>query len=120
MKQTGASILSPSIGNLHGSYLNPPNFHQDILIDLRDRFKNRQPYLCLHGTDELPDDLFVECIKNGISKINVNSWARDPYVKALSTGLQTKPFPDAVEDATEEFAKVCERFIKLFGSAGKA
>ncbi|KAG6853268.1 hypothetical protein C0991_005593 [Blastosporella zonata] len=26
MKGTGAVILAPSIGNLHGSYLNPPNF----------------------------------------------------------------------------------------------
>ncbi|OZJ04491.1 hypothetical protein BZG36_02666 [Bifiguratus adelaidae] len=120
MKQTGAVILSPSIGNLHGSYINPPNFRQDILKDLRDRFQGRPPYLCLHGTDELPDVLFQECIKNGISKINVNSWARDPYVKTLSIALESKPFPDAVEEATEVFAKVCERFMTLFHSAGKA
>ncbi len=50
----------------------------------------------------------------------MNSWARDPYVKKLAAGLQDKPFPDAVEEATEEFAKVVERFIILFESAGKA
>ncbi|KAJ7641465.1 aldolase [Roridomyces roridus] len=116
---TGAIILAPSIGNLHGSYLNPPNFRQEILKSLHATFAGKVP-LCLHGTDELPDALFVECIKNGISKINVNSWARDPYVKALTEGLQTKPFPDAADEATEVFAKVCDRFIVLFGSAGKA
>ncbi|KAH8827213.1 ketose-bisphosphate aldolase [Flagelloscypha sp. PMI_526] len=116
---TGAIILAPSIGNLHGSYINPPNFKQSILKDLNTMFKGKVP-VCLHGTDELPDELFVECIKNGVSKINVNSWARDPYVKALTTGLQSKPFPDAVEEATEVFAGVCVRFFKLFGSAGKA
>ncbi|KAL5536636.1 hypothetical protein ACEPAF_459 [Sanghuangporus sanghuang] len=119
LAETGAAILSPSIGNLHGSYLRPPNFRQEILKDLRSRFNGGTP-LCLHGTDELPDALFQECIRNGISKINVNSWARDPYVKALVSGLQNKPFPDAVEESTEVFASVCERFFDLFGSTGKA
>ncbi|ESK95420.1 fructose-bisphosphate [Moniliophthora roreri MCA 2997] len=120
MKGTGAVILAPSIGNLHGSYINPPNFRQDILRDLRSIFRGQGIPICLHGTDELPDELFRECVKNGVSKFNVNSWGRDPYVKALSTSLQTKPFPDAVEEATEVFAGVCQRFIKLFGSDGKA
>ncbi|KAJ7086466.1 aldolase [Mycena belliarum] len=116
---TGAIILAPSIGNLHGSYINPPNFRQEILKALHSTFSGRV-HLCLHGTDELPDELFVECIRNGISKININSWGRDPYAKALAESLQTKPFPDAVEDATEVFAKVCDRFIRLFDSMGKA
>ncbi|KAJ7186825.1 aldolase [Mycena filopes] len=116
---TGAIILAPSIGNLHGSYINPPNFRQEMQVSLHATFAGRIP-LCLHGTDELPDELFVECIKNGISKINVNSWGRDPYAKALVEGLQTKPFPEAVEDATEVFSKICDRFFKLFNSAGKA
>ncbi|KAJ7285759.1 aldolase [Mycena rebaudengoi] len=117
---TGAIILAPSIGNLHGSYLNPPNFRQDILKALHSTFAGKVS-LCLHGTDELPDALFVECIKNGISKININSWARDPYVAALTSALSAgEAFPDAVEKATEVFSKVCDRFIVLFGSKGKA
>ncbi|KAK4688484.1 fructose-bisphosphate aldolase, class II, partial [Tremellales sp. Uapishka_1] len=123
IRDTGAHILAPSIGNLHGSYKffeNGPQFHQNILTDLQTRFKNKIPYICLHGTDELPDELFLECIKNGVTKINVNSWCRDPYVEALSKGLASKPFPEATEDATEVFAKAAERFIKLFGSEGKA
>ncbi|KAI0351448.1 aldolase [Trametes cingulata] len=119
MEGTGARVLAPSIGNLHGSYINPPNFRQDILKDLQATFKGSIP-LCLHGTDELPDELFKECIKNGISKININSWGRDPYAKKLAEGLQSKPFPDAVEEATKVFEDVCERFFKLFGSAGRA
>lgn len=53
-------------------------------------------------------------------QINVNSWARDPYVKVLSEGLKTKAMPEAIEEATEAFAAACERFFRLFGSAGKA
>ena len=33
--------------------------------------------ICLHGTDGLPDSLFQSCIAAGVSKVNVNSWARD-------------------------------------------
>ncbi|EJF61029.1 aldolase [Dichomitus squalens LYAD-421 SS1] len=119
MEGTGARILAPSIGNLHGSYINGPKFRQDILKDLQQTFKGAIP-LCLHGTDELPDDLFRECIANGISKININSWGRDPYAKKLAEGLQTKTFPEAVDDATKVFEDVCERFFNLFGSVGKA
>jgi len=119
MKGTGARVLAPSIGNLHGAYINPPNFRQDILKALHAKFAGQIP-ICLHGTDQLPDELFIECIKNGVSKININSWGRDPYAKALAAGLQSKPFPDAVEEATEVFAGVCERFMTLFGSEGKA
>ncbi|XP_006456615.1 hypothetical protein AGABI2DRAFT_211680 [Agaricus bisporus var. bisporus H97] len=119
IKETGATILAPSIGNLHGSYLRPPNFRLEIVRELRKTLGDQVP-ICLHGTDELPDELFRECIKNGVSKINVNSWARDPYVKVLSEGLQTKAMPEAIEEATEAFAAACERFFRLFGSAGKA
>ncbi|KAI0030168.1 aldolase [Vararia minispora EC-137] len=119
MTQTGALVLSPSIGNLHGQYLNPPNFRQDILQALHTRFAGRIP-LCLHGTDSLPDSLFLTCIQNGISKINVNSWARDPYAAMLAEGLRSKSFPEAVEEATEVFAGMCVRFFELFGSAGRA
>ncbi|KAG6902385.1 hypothetical protein C0995_000590 [Termitomyces sp. Mi166 len=128
MKGTGAAILAPSIGNLHGTYLNPPNFRQHILVALQKEFQGRIP-LCLHGTDGLPDEVFARCIRNGVSKnvilmvqwkINVNSWARDPYAKTLEESLSTKSFPEAQEAATEAFASVCERFFDLFGSAGKA
>jgi fructose-bisphosphate aldolase class II len=146
--------LAPSIGNLHGSYKffpSGPQFDQSMCVPvvvlnaaelyslkgLQSRFEGRTPYICLHGTDELPDELFKECIKNGVTKvceeqtyckdtlnrpnkINVNSWIRDPYVQALTKALVTKPFPEATEEATEVFAKTTERFLTLFGSAGKA
>ncbi|KAJ3568560.1 hypothetical protein NP233_g5626 [Leucocoprinus birnbaumii] len=115
MKGTGAIILAPSIGNLHGSYINPPNFRLEIVRELRRTLGDDVP-ICLHGTDELPDEVFTACIQSGI---NVNSWARDPYIKTLSEKLQTAPMPDAIEEATEAFAAVCERFFRLFGSAGR-
>lgn len=81
-------ILAPSIGNLHGSYLNPPNFRLEMWVrpcelskhflislisvrELRKTLGDGIP-ICLHGTDELPDELFKECIKNGVSKVSLS------------------------------------------------
>jgi fructose-bisphosphate aldolase class II len=56
-----------------------------------------------------------------LSQINVNSWCRDPYLERLYKGIQAEePLPDVIEAATEMFAGECERFMRLFGSAGKA
>lgn len=39
----------------------------------------------------------------------------------IKDGLNaSEPLPTIYEDATEVFAKVCERFFDLLGSAGKA
>lgn len=87
-----------------------------------------------HGTDELPEEYWPKMIGLGVTKvrpslhlakpnspqINVNSWCRDPYAAALAKGLASKPFPEAQEEATEVMARECEKWIKLFGSAGKA
>ncbi|KAK1922895.1 ketose-bisphosphate aldolase [Papiliotrema laurentii] len=121
LRETGANVLAPCVGNRHGSYkpFGGPDWDLDLLETLSKQFKGRIP-ICAHGTDELPEELFREMIRRGVSKINVNSWCRDPYVENLAEGLKNKPFPEAIEDATEVFAKKCEWFFHLFGSAGKA
>ncbi|EJT49855.1 hypothetical protein A1Q1_01007 [Trichosporon asahii var. asahii CBS 2479] len=123
--RTGADILAPSIGNLHGSYKflpGGPQFDWSILEDLHARFGSSPtgPYLCMHGTDELSDEFFRRIVKCGVSKINVNSWLREPYVSTLSKALQTKTMPEAIDDAHEAMVKEAERFCDLLGSTGKA
>jgi len=120
-RETGAQILAPSIGNLHGHYINPPNFNQDILKELKSTYANSNTYICLHGTDELPDSLFQECVKNGVTKMNLNSWMRDPYMTTVKDALIAgKPLPDVHTLGVKAFADAAERFFTLFGSAGKA
>jgi fructose-bisphosphate aldolase class II len=56
-----------------------------------------------------------------VTQININSWCRDPYLARFAKGVQEEePLPDIIEASTEVFAKECERFMNLFGSAGKA
>ncbi|TYJ55253.1 hypothetical protein B9479_004083 [Cryptococcus floricola] len=123
MKGTGAHILAPSYGNLHGSYkfIGGPQYDLSIVRDLQTRFKGRIPYLCAHGTDEIPDSLFQDLVKAGVSKFNINSWARDPYCETLGKELSSStPFPEASEKAIEAYAKVCDHFFEVLGSKGKA
>lgn len=124
-RSTGADILAPSIGNLHGSYRflpSGPQFDWSILSDLHSRFASSggRPFLCMHGTDELSDDFFRRIVRCGVSKVNINSWLREPYVQALKEGLQEKSMPEAIDAAVEAMGREAERFCDLLGSTGRA
>lgn len=69
-------MLAPSIGNIHGRYVNPPNFDLERLQRLQDSIGPKTKtgaYLVMHGTDDLSDELFAECVKRGTRKMNMNS-----------------------------------------------
>lgn len=53
-------------------------------------------------------------------QININSWGRDPYARALGEALLSKTFPEAVDIASEVLIKECDRFFAVFRSKGKA
>lgn len=55
---------------------------KNSLRDLQQRFKGRTPYLCAHGTDELPDSLFQDLVKAGVSKVSHES--SDPWLVLVS------------------------------------
>ncbi|CAO1636968.1 unnamed protein product [Sympodiomycopsis kandeliae] len=123
LSELGAQMLAPSIGNIHGRYVNPPNFDLDRLQRLQDSVgpsTKTGAYIVMHGTDDLSDELFADCVKRGTRKMNMNSWTRDPQVDSWIKNLPTKGLPDVYEEGMEIFIKSIERFFILFGSAGKA
>lgn len=76
-------MIAPSVGNIHGRYTSPPNFRIDLLTELQKRVGPKtqaNAHIVLHGTDDLPDELFRQCVQSGCVKINVNGWAREPQV----------------------------------------
>ncbi|KAJ9480359.1 putative Fructose-bisphosphate aldolase (putative) [Pseudozyma hubeiensis] len=123
LTELGAQMLAPSIGNIHGRYVNEPQFRLDLLEELQKTVgpgTKSNAYIVLHGTDDLKDELFRDCTKRGAYKINVNSWARDPQVEYWSKHLEKDPLPEVYEGGMDEFGKVCKRFFDLFESSGKA
>ncbi|MCO5585399.1 hypothetical protein L7F22_039332 [Adiantum nelumboides] len=123
LNELNVDLLAPSIGNIHGQYINPPNFRLDLLGELQNKIGSgtkSDAIIVLHGTDTLSDQLFNDCVQRGCTKINVNSWARDPQVKYWEKNMEKQGLPDAYEGGMQEFEKACKRFFKLLGSENKA
>ena len=93
-------MLAPSIGNIHGRYVNPPQFDLERLQSLQDAIGPNTPtgaYIVMHGTDDLSDELFLECVKRGTRKMNMNSWTRDPQVNSWVQNLPSKGLPEVYD-----------------------
>lgn len=67
--QTGVEALAVAIGNQHGNYPSAPKLRFDILKDIHRAVPGEQ--LVLHGGSGITDEDFRECIRNGITKVNI-------------------------------------------------
>ncbi|CDZ98367.1 Fructose 1,6-bisphosphate aldolase [Phaffia rhodozyma] len=69
MRETGATLLAPCIGNLHGRYLSQPKLRFDLLKKLEGICRPAGHYLVMHGTDDLEDQIWLNCIAAGARKV---------------------------------------------------
>lgn len=118
---TGIDTLAAAIGNLHGSYPVPKMLDLELLQRVRDAIDCN---ISLHGGSGTPGHYFVDAVKIGVTKININSDMRVAYRKTLEKVLADHPteyavvkLMDTVIDAVQE---VVESKIDTFNSAGKA
>lgn len=68
--RTKVDALAVSIGTVHGFYKGKPNIRIDILKNIN---KLLSIPLVLHGGSGTPEEDLLNCIANGITKINVNT-----------------------------------------------
>jgi fructose-bisphosphate aldolase, class II len=120
VEATGIDTFAASVGNLHGLYPVPKTLDLELLA------KIRQAITCnisLHGGSGTPPHYFVEAIKIGVSKININSDMRHAYRTTLEKELQENKSEYAVVklmgDVIEAVQGVVESKIDMFNSAGK-
>ena len=66
---TGVDALAVAIGNQHGNYKSTPRLRFDILRDIHAETPDMP--LVLHGGSGITDHDFQECIRCGITKINI-------------------------------------------------
>ncbi len=118
---TGIDTFAAAIGNLHGSYPVPKVLDLELLQQIRDAIPGN---ISLHGGSGTPGHYFVEAVKIGVSKININSDMRVAYRKTLEKVLADNPTEFAVIKLMDEVIAavqaVVESKIDTFGSAGKA
>lgn len=121
VKATGVDTFAAAIGNLHGLYPVPKVLDVELLRSIRQAVECN---ISLHGGSGTPAHYFVEAIKVGVQKININTDMRKAYRETLEKVLRENKTEYAVvklmDEVIETVQKVVESKIESFNSAGRA
>lgn len=88
VKATNVDCLAVSIGTVHGLYKGEPQVSVERLIEIKEQINI--PFV-LHGGSGTPLKTVQECIKNGITKINVNTAISSSIVKTMGEMINENP-----------------------------
>lgn len=119
---TGIDTYAAAIGNLHGKYLVPKILDIELLKQIRQAIDCN---ISLHGGSDTPGHYFVEAVKSGVSKININSDMRYAYRTTLEKILKENPAEYSVskliaKEVVPAVQAVVESKLQDFNSADKA
>lgn len=121
VEATGIDTFAAAIGNLHGKYPVPKKLDIDLLRQIRAVIGCN---ISLHGGSGTPGHYFVEAVKVGVSKVNINSDMRVAYRKTLERELDENPDEYAVVKLMDKVIgavqQVVEEKIDMFNASGKA
>lgn len=121
VKLTGIDTFAAQVGNLHGAYPVPKILDLDLLKTIREAIDCN---ISLHGGSDTPPHYFIEAVKIGVTKININSDMRVAYRRTLEKVLDENKSEYAViklmGTVIEAVRKVVESKIDTFNSSGKA
>lgn len=76
--------------------------------------------IVLHGTNDFPEDLMQQCIRGGVSKVNVNKLVLDDYLVHLKKNAPTLSLTTLMEEGVKEAQKLTEWQMDVCKSTGKA
>lgn len=120
-KDTKIDFLAPALGSVHGLYKGEPKINFERMKEINEKLNIP---LVLHGGTGLPDDIIIESIKNGISKININTELQIAWSKGVREKIANddKVYdPRKIISAGEQNVKAAiTAKIKLLGSFNKA
>ncbi len=121
VKSTGIDTYAAAVGNLHGKYPVPKKIDLALLQEIRNTIDCN---ISLHGGSGTPGHYFVDAVKIGVTKININSDMRYAYRKTLEKVLDDDPTEYAVvklmPTVIAAVQEVVEKKIDTFNSTGKA
>lgn len=121
VQATGIDTFAAAVGNLHGKYPVPKKLDLKLLREIRDAVDCN---ISLHGGSGTPGHYFVEAVKIGVSKININSDMRVAYRRTLEKVLEDNPTEYAVvklmDNVIDAVQEVVEEKIDMFNASGKA
>lgn len=121
VEATGIDTFAAAIGNLHGKYPVPKMLDIQLLKELR---QASDCNISLHGGSGTPGHYFVDAVKVGVTKVNINSDMRVAYRNTLVKVLEDNPTEYAVvklmDKVIDAVQVVVEEKIDMFNSSGKA
>ena len=88
VNRSGCDALAVAIGTAHGLYKGEPRLDLNRLSTIRQLVDLP---LVLHGTSGVPDDVVVECINIGVSKVNYATDLRVAFTNAMRKSLEENP-----------------------------
>lgn len=80
VNETGVDFLAPALGTAHGLYSGPVKLD---FIRMKEINEALNMPLVMHGGSGVNDELIRKSIKNGISKININTELQVAWAKAV-------------------------------------
>ena len=111
-EKTGITALAVAIGNAHGHYKVQPELRLDVLKTIDDICDTP---LVLHGGTGITPEIFQECIRNGIRKVNIATASFDAVTNAAKetseSGGNYFALSQAIQDAVYENVR---KHIKIF------
>lgn len=120
VEATQIDTYATAIGNLHGQYPAPKMLDLELLQRVRQALDCN---ISLHGGSGTPGHYFIDAVKIGVSKVNINSDMRVAYRKTLEKALSDNPSEYAViklmDKVVEAVQAVVEEKIDMFNAAGK-
>jgi len=116
--ETGVDALAVAIGTIHGVYKSEPKLNLKRLAELKAAL---DVPLVLHGGSGLSDGDLRECVKLGISKLNIFT---DLTLAAMAQNKADADAPMSYLDKCVRVSDAVKRVtmdrIRVFGSTGKA
>ena len=85
VKNTGIDALAPAVGSLHGIYLTEPKISFERIHDIKE---STNVPLVLHGGSGIPEETLHKAIKEGITKLNINTALQVVWAKAVREFLE--------------------------------
>lgn len=116
---TGIDMLAPAFGNVHGEY-GPRGIQLEYdRLEMLHAAVGSKVRFVLHGADPFDKDIYEQCMKAGMTKININRGLNDHYASANEHN-RGRTITSTIEGGTKRMQKAVENYMRLFGSAGQA
>ncbi len=119
-QETGVDAFAPAIGTAHGLYKGEPKLDFERLEEIAGRVKAP---IVIHGGTGLSEEVFRKLISYGAAKINISTQLKigyfDGFNSYIEAGGKTDPVK-LIKHIRDTEKEVVKRFIRVFGSSGKA